>query len=264
MQKLIAVMLLSLCAIHNAHGAEISYKTKNYPETRPLIPKDNCSNASFVRRVALLPLDVQRNVLRKFFSDTREDSERNKDRFLLLDPRLVLKQYFRAHEMCPLTIGNKTFGWKSLIRLTKKQQEDLFSIGTRGICYSCITGYDNTKFGKEGCDLLGGNYASRFELLAEQPDHIKKGLVIEIDKNTICGESACVAYCGSSGVSTGVSLSLKIAQICWPHACGGAAVAEIACNIFAGVYAGLYLTGRFLTCAKCFDNIYEFDKEKHS
>lgn len=171
---LIIVIMLFLCAIHRADSAEIWYETKD-SETQPLIDKSKQSEFSFVKRIALLPSDIQRNILSKLFSGSKEDDEQNSAKLTSLDPGLGLKLFFRSQKKCPLTIGNKTFDWQDLIRLTKQQQKDLFSIGNPGCCYSCITGYDNNRFGVGTSVSNCSNYwPMRVDILEKQPEHIKK------------------------------------------------------------------------------------------
>jgi hypothetical protein len=282
MQKL-SMMVVLLCAIYNVHGAEIQYTTKKTEklslickDDQPRIFHDKQLKSFFVKSIALLPFELQINILRNYFSNTREDAERNRNRFAGLSSGLVLKQYFRAQEICPITIGNKIFVWQDVIRLTKKQQDDLFAIGNPGQFFSLMTGYDNVTFGEIGVfevcfgsnrglrefELCCDKDAPRFKNLKKMPRHITEKLVIAKHKGCCCGESSCTVCVGICCLSSPIALA-GATQLSSVGCCRAAAfLATVFGSGAATTSVGFNLFERWLVGTNTSKYTYEFDKEK--
>ena len=208
MGQLKKAVVLLLCMMHNAQGMEVWGETKS-PEKRLLInenkqshysslinPYDNKLNIkyeygkteiSFVAYIANLPHDIRTNILSKLFSTTRKQDAKIRVKLLSLDHDLVLTLFCRAQKMCPLWIGNKKFGWKDLIMLTKGQQKELASLhNPSGRCDGQILGSDKR------CSAL--------DILKKQPDYIKKDLIVRLHESyfamhPVPGLLVCAGLC---------------------------------------------------------------------
>lgn len=209
MKQFFMKIVVSLCALSSLQGMEVWRETKKSENTFLINAKKQKTPFSkspffvnqfsiyedspqhFLRTTKALPNDIKQYIVNKVLSLLTNEFDHKRARMLLSgnDPILLLKLICRAQKMCPLIIGNKTFGWKDLIVLTKDTQEQLFVVGNPNECYSCITGFDNNTI--EGdcapctrtlyClpECFYGAVRPDLNVLRNQSIHIKKDLIIQ-------------------------------------------------------------------------------------
>lgn len=272
MNKLILVIAVLLCLLHDVQGMEVWGQTK-IPEERALIINSRQSSYSslfnpynnslekeeldefFKASVTQLSHDVKACIARMFvrvyllqhdLNVIQSDS----------DPLGILNLLCRVQSRCPLVIGNKTFEWKDIIMLERKQQQGLFAIGDPSRCYVCCTGYDNVKF-------AGTEINAQVETLKKSPAHIKKDLIIEAypeHAHPYGGHGLCmIAGCIGAGEAGAGAMLLNVCQM--PISGFFSAFVPTVASI-----VGLFLLGgiacRIIPCCKFCGKKYAVDADK--
>lgn len=205
MQRLIAVLVISLVMIFDVQGMEIVGETKklnnfstncggmysDYYETQKFLAHKtidyNIPEQSVCRSFYNLPSDIQNSILNTMFELLGEKKEKYRRRMSLLKPALFLFQ--RTQMNGPLNLGNKTFEWKDVIVLKKKQQEDLVKLCNPDPYYSAWVGTSNGLFCRHLCSFKCcgcSDQDSDINLLKGMPAHIKKGLIVHVADDSVC------------------------------------------------------------------------------
>lgn len=153
-----------------------------------------------------LPYEIRAYIAEKFTQLYLRDNSL----FVESDPLVALRIVCHVQKMGSLIIGNKTFDWKDLITLKKEEQDRLFVIANPDSWYTCLTGFDNnfiaapddhcTKAAYCLPNYCCGTVAPSVKFLEDQPQHIKKNLLVQqADYSSIC--CGCIPQC--VGVSIG-------------------------------------------------------------
>lgn len=184
-----------------------------------------------------LPAEIKKNIATIFVRLYLLENNLNDIRSDYLG---ALNLLCRSQNMCPLTIGNKTFEWKDIIVLKREQQDKLFVMGNPDSCYTCLTGFDNHYIERsenccKGCPkyccgvplpVVAGNFCTKaayclpkyccgavapdMRFLEDQPKHIKKNLIVQ---EANCNLACLLAFIGGF-FSWYVPVMLTVCSVC--------------------------------------------------
>jgi hypothetical protein len=174
-----------------------------------------------------LPYEIRAYIAAKFVQLYLQDNSL----VIESDPLVVLRILCRTQKMSSLTIGNKTFDWKDFITLKKEARDKLFIIGNPDPLYTCLTGFDNNFIAtpNDHCtravyclpQYCCGAVAPNIKFLEDQPQHIKKNLLVhQADYSSIC--FGCIPPCAVLSVSCCLLVGVVnlIALSCKGASCG--------------------------------------------
>jgi hypothetical protein len=194
MKQLIAMAIVGFSVFHvqsmevwgEVKGSEKSFLIN--AERQKAYGYDNLPKP-WIASIKLLPHELKEHTQSFFLAAYLNEfgDEKKKELLSKHHPVLLINLIVRAERLCPLYLGNKKFGWKDVVVLKKKEQEDLSKICNQDPYDSLCVGTNNKLFCNYGCSKYCASIREKtyLEILQSMPENIKKDLIVnQVDGRT--------------------------------------------------------------------------------